>query len=164
MRIVYHQELRPRVVKVSHEFGLAGAPMSSELQPQCREQLVAQSLLIFNVFRSRNRKHRRRTHPLGHVADAHRFPAPWIGDDHMPAPFVPGITEHRLKPLSKRGFDEQIFAKEGMGHGSGSSRIVRTGKTRTGRSGSASGTASGSVTRCVIDASTLANRSTTSAV
>src|SRR5258708_1315094 len=36
-----------------------------------------------------------------------------------------------------------------MGHGSGSSRIVRTGKTRTGRSGSASGTASGSVTRCV---------------
>src|SRR5258707_5669183 len=128
MRIVYHQELRPRVVKVSHEFGLAGAPMSSELQPQCREQLVAQSLLIFNVSRSRNRKHRRRTHPLGHVADAHRFPAPWIGDDHMPAPFVPGITEHRLKPLSKRGFNKKILSEEWMCHRENSSPNMRTGR------------------------------------
>src|SRR5258708_12099005 len=128
MRIVYHQELRPRVVKVYHEFGLAGAPMSSELQPQCREQLVAQSLLIFNVFRSRNRKHRRRTHPLGHVADAHRFPAPWIGDDHMPAPFVPGITEHRLKPLSKRGFNKKILSEEWMCHRENSSPNMRTGR------------------------------------
>src|SRR5260370_9096244 len=116
MRIVYHQELRPRVVKVSHEFGLAGAPMSSELQPQCREQLVAQSLLIFNVFRSRNRKHRRRTHPLGHFADAPRFPPPWIGAAHMPAPFVPGLTEHRLKPLSNPGFNQTILSEEGARH------------------------------------------------
>src|SRR5258708_4362951 len=163
MRIVYHQELRPTVVKGSHEFGLAGAPMSSELQPQCLEQLVAPSLLIFNVFRSRDRKHRRRTHPLGHVADAHRFPAPWIGDDHMPAPFVPGITEHRLKPLSKRGFNKKFLSEEWMCHRENSSPNMRTGNTRDFRSESASGTAFGSVGGAACFDSMLVNRSTTSA-
>lgn len=83
---------------------------------RCSIELVAQSLLLFSVFRSRNRKHRRRTHPLGHVADAHRFPAPWIGDDHMPAPLVPGITEHRLKPFRKRGFDKKFLSEKWMRH------------------------------------------------
>src|SRR5258708_33026693 len=104
MRIVYHQELRPRVVKVSHEFGLAGAPTSSELQPQCREQLVAQRLLIFIVFRSRHGQNHRGACRLDHLSNAHGLARTRISNDDMPAPLVQGRTQHRLETALKGRF------------------------------------------------------------
>ena len=81
----------------------------------------------------------------------------------MPAPLVPGGTQHRLEPALEGRFDENFLSEEGMGHDNGSSRNVRTGKARTGRSGSASGTAGGSVGGAGFLGSMLANRSSTSA-
>src|SRR5215472_8585183 len=76
----------------------------------------------------------------------------------MPAPIVPGVVEHLLEPFGEGGFDEHLFSEKRMSHERYSSRIMRTGKRETGRSGSASGTGSASVTTCVISAETAANR------
>src|SRR5207244_3000026 len=58
---------------------------------------------------------------------------------------------------------ENVRVKERVGHESGSSGNMRTRNGRTGRSGSASGMAGGSVGFARFLASTLANRSSTSA-
>src|SRR5947199_457358 len=106
--------------------------------------MVAQSLLLFIVFRSRDRENRTGASRFDHVANAHGLACARISDDHMPGTLVPGGTQHRLKTFFECVLDEDLFAKEGMGHGSGSSRSVRIRNVRTGPSGSASGTAGGS--------------------
>ena len=142
--LVDNQALRPILVEVPHEFGLAVAPPSAQGQPECREQLIAQRHLIVIIFRRRDRQDRFGARRFEQVAYAHRLASTRIGDDYMPAPLVPGRTQHRLKPFFKGGFDEDVLPEEGMGHGRGvSSGSVRIRNGRTGRSGSASGTAGG---------------------
>ena len=163
LSIIHNQALDPKLDHRPHEFGLAVAPPSSQRQPQCREQLVAQSQFLFIVFRSRDRQDRWGASRSDQVSNAYRLASTRISDDHMPALLLPGGTQHRLEPALKGRLDEDLLAKDGMSHGSGSSRKVRMGKARTGRSGSASGTAGGSVGTAGFLAWTLANRSITSA-
>jgi hypothetical protein len=80
----------------------------------------------------------------------------------MPAPLVPGITEHRLKPFRKRGFDKKFLSEKWMRYRADSSPDMQTGNTRDFRSESASGTAFGNFGVAVFFDSILVNRSTTS--
>jgi hypothetical protein len=73
VRVVHNEELRPILVKVPHEFGLASAPMPPQRQAKCRKELVAQRLLIFDVFRSHHRKDRAGASRFEQVANAHCF-------------------------------------------------------------------------------------------
>ncbi len=56
MGIIHNQTLRAALMQVSHEFGFAGVPSTYSLQPERTEELVAQGLLVFIVFRSRDGK------------------------------------------------------------------------------------------------------------
>src|SRR5258708_7920981 len=146
-----------------HQFGLAGTPMSSELQPQGVKQLVAQSLLVFNVFRTRNCQDHRGASRSDQIPNAHCLARTRVSDNHMPAPAVQRRTQHRLETECKGGLDEDLLVKEGMNHNSGSSHSWRIRNGRTGRSGSVSGTAFGGCATFACFASILANRSSTSA-
>ena len=82
---------------------LSGAPMSSQRQSESREELVAQSLLLFIVFRSRDRQDRRGARRSDHVANTHCLARTRIGDDYMPASLEPCLTQQTLKPALKGG-------------------------------------------------------------
>src|SRR6266571_8881102 len=162
--IIDNQTLGAVLVQVSHEFGLTGAPMPSDREAKRRKKLVAQCLLIVIVFGSHYRENGSSASRFEQVANAHGFARARISHDHMPGTIVPGGMQHLLKTFREGRFDEHVLSEEWMGHARSSSRIMRTGKTGTGRSGSASGRGSASVTTCVIWACTSANRSETRAV
>src|SRR5262249_35817923 len=157
--LIHNQARDAKLHHRPHEFGLALAPAPAQRQPQDREQLIAQRLLAFIVFRRGDCQDRRGASRADHVTNAHRLPAPRLSHNHMPGTLVPGRTQHGLKTAFKGRLDKHVLAKERMGHGAGSLRIGRMGKTRTGRSGSASGTAGGSVRPEGFVASRIANRS-----
>src|SRR5258708_39600539 len=119
--------------------------------------MVAQRLVIVVVFGSHHRETGSSASPLLPVAHTHGFARARISHEQMPGTIVPGVLQHLLEPFREGGFDKNVLSGEWVGHACYSSRIMRTGKTGTGRSGSASGTASASVTTCVIAASTIAN-------
>src|SRR5260370_42297003 len=78
--IIDNQEFRAVLVQVSHEFGLARAPMPSDRQAKRPQKLVAPSLLIGIVFWSHHRE-------TGSPA----------------SPFFPGTDTHGLarRPVSR---------------------------------------------------------------
>src|SRR5713226_1865658 len=137
--------------------------MPSDREAKRRQKLVAQCLLIVIVFRSHHRENGSSASPFLQVADTHGFASARISHEQMPGTIVPGVLQHLLEPFREGGFDKHVLSEEWMGHARSSSRIMRTGKTGTGRSGSASGRGSASVTTCVIWACTSANRSETRA-
>src|SRR5215470_2621555 len=132
--------------------------MPSDRDAKRRQKLVAQCLLIVIVFGSHHREHGSSSSSLLHVANACRLASARIGDNDMPGTVVPGGTQHGLEPSSKGGLDERVRSEKGVRHGSGSSRIGRMGKIRTGRSGSASGTALRSLGGASFFVSISANR------
>ena len=54
MGIIHHEALGPRLVQVSHEFGLASAPTPSDRHAERCKKLVAQCLLLVIVFGCHN--------------------------------------------------------------------------------------------------------------
>ena len=95
--------------------GLRVRQCPGSFSPQRREQLVAQSLLIFIVFRSHDRQNRRGASRFDQVANAHGLARTRISDDHMPAPLVPGRTQHRLETAFKGRFDENVRCERAGG-------------------------------------------------
>src|SRR5712691_13052604 len=159
MGIIHNEKLGSILMQVTHEFWLAGAPMPSQRKSQSAEELVTQRLLIFHVFWSHDRENGSSASPFLQVADTHGFASARISHDQMPGTVVPGVLQHLLEPFREGCFDKNVLSEEWMGHARSSSRIMRTGKTGTGRSGSASPRGSPSLTTCVIWACTSANRS-----
>ena len=102
MGIIHHQALGPRLVQVSHQFGLAGAPIPSDWDAKRRQKLVAQCLLIVIVFGCHHRENGSSTGSLLHVADARRLASTRIGDNDMEGPVVPGGAQHGLEPISAK--------------------------------------------------------------
>src|SRR6266576_2066715 len=117
MRIIHHQALGPRLVQVSHEFGLASAPMPSDRHAERCKKLVAQCLFIVIVFGSHHCENGSSASSLLQVADARRFASTRIGDNDMPGTVVPGRTQHGLEPASKGGLDEWVLSEGGSRHG-----------------------------------------------
>src|SRR6266699_4238377 len=163
MRIIHHEALGPRLVQVSHEFGLTCAPMSSDRHAERCKKLVAQGLLIVIVFGSHHRENGSSARPFLQVANARRLASTRIGNNDMEGPVVPSGTQRGLEPSSKGGLDERVRSEKRVSHGSGSTRLGRTGKIRTGRSGSVSGTALLILGGASFFVSISANRSATSA-
>ena len=144
MGIIHNEKLGSVLVQMPHEFRLAGAPWPFQRKSSSAQELVTQCLLIFSVFWSYHRENGASASPFLQVADARGFASTRIGHEQVPGTIVPGVIQLCLEPSSEGGLDEWVFSEGGMRHGYDSSHIVRTGKIRTGRSGSASGRAGGS--------------------
>src|SRR5437868_3755475 len=99
--IIHDQALGPRLLQLSHQFGLACAPMPSDRDAKRRQKLVAQCLLVVIVFGSHHRENGSSTRSLLHVANARRLASTWIGDNDMPGTVVPGGTQRGLESSSK---------------------------------------------------------------
>jgi hypothetical protein len=109
VRIIHNQAFRAVLVQVSHELGLACAPMPSDRQAKRRKELVAQGLLIVIVFGRHHRENGSSASPFLQVADTHGFASARISHDQMPGTIVPGVIQHLLEPFREGGFDEHVL-------------------------------------------------------